>query len=91
MGKIQTVVIALLLLIVLTCSTIQVIPTYLKMKEAKREVAEKTAQLERIRAEVHSYQQDIHDLEHKPSATEKIAREKFNYCRDTETIILYTE
>jgi len=91
MGKFQTIVVILVVLTVIVGSIIQVVPVYRKLEMKKREVAAKEARLERVRAELHSLQQEVHDLEHNPSATEKVAREKFNYCREGEKIYLYTE
>ena len=34
---------------------------------------------------------EVHDLEHKPSAAEKVAREKYNLCKEGEIILQYEE
>ena len=91
MDKLLTIVIALVVLAVIAGTVVQIFPTYRDMQTAKREVAKKEARLARIRAELHSLQQEVHDLEHTPSAVEKVAREKFHYCREGELVYIYTE
>ena len=34
---------------------------------------------------------EVHDLEHKPAAAEKVAREKYNLCREGEIILKYED
>lgn len=86
--------ILIFILVILTIGVgffLQVVPVYRKMKQAELAVAEKTATRDRLRAELHSLQQEVHDLEHERAAIEKVAREKFHLCKEDEQIYLYTE
>lgn len=91
MGKLQGILFAFVIITFIAGTASQIIPAYQSKKNAERELAEKTAILEQIRGELTSLQQEIYNLEHLPAATEKIAREKFNYCGEGEIIYLYTE
>lgn len=65
------------------------VPVYQKMREAEQTVEAKTEAHEILRGEIMSLKQEIHDLEHNSAATERVAREKYNYCREGETIYIY--
>ena len=67
------------------------VPVYKKMRQAEQTVRVKREIHEQLRGEIMTIPQEIHDLEHNSSATEKIAREKFNYCREGEIIYIYSE
>ena len=87
----MTAVIYILLALVLVVSGILVLPAYRKYKQTKQEVFSLQADLDRVRAEHLTLQQEIHDLQHKASAVEKVAREKYHLCRDGEVIYIYSE
>ena len=36
-----------------------------------------------------SLNREVHDLEHSPAAAEKVAREKYNLCKENELILKY--
>ncbi len=91
MKKYQVIIFALVFLTVLVGVVAQVVPVYQKRQQMQREIAEKAALLERVRGELSALQLEIQDLENKPAATEKVAREKFNYCREDETIYYFPE
>lgn len=89
--KLEIVIITLFVLAIISGSIIQIIPVYLQKRQAERNLQEKQLLLERVQDEYRSHLQEVHDLEHSPAAVEKVAREKFKYCRPGETIYLYTE
>lgn len=89
--KLEIVIITLFVLAIISGSIIQIIPVYLQKRQAERTIQEKQLILEKVQDEYRSNLQEVHDLEHSPAAVEKVAREKFKYCRPGETIILYTE
>ena len=91
MGKIFSAFIYVLLLIICVFSAILVFPAYRKYVNTTVEVSELTERLDRKKAECLALQQEIHDLEHRASATEKVARERFRLCRAGEQIYIYTE
>ena len=89
--KLEIVIITLFVLAIISGSIIQIIPVYLQKRKAEETVQEKKQILEKVQDEYRSIQQQIHDLEHSPAAVERVAREKFNYCRPGETIYIYSE
>ena len=91
MGKLLTAVIYVLLVLVLIVSGILVLPAYRKYKNTKQEVVSLQADLDRVKAEYLTLQQEVHDLQHNASAVEKVAREKYHLCRDGEVIYIYSE
>ncbi len=91
MKKYQIIIFILVFLTVLVGVAAQVVPVYRKRQQMQIEVAEKKAELERVRGELSVLQMEIDELERKPAATEKVARERFNYCREGEIIYDYAE
>lgn len=89
--KLEIVIITLFVLAIISGSIIQIIPVYLQKRQAEKTIQEKQQVLEKVQDEYRSIQQQIHDLEHSPAAVERVAREKFNYCRPGETIYVYSE
>ncbi len=89
--KLEIVIITLFVLAIVSGSIIQIIPVYLQKRKAEQTIQEKQQVLEKVQDEYRSVQQQIHDLEHSPAAVERIARDKFNYCRPGETIYVYSE
>lgn len=91
MGKLLTGLIYLLLGLVLIISGILVLPAYRKYKQTEQEVESLQADLDRVKAEYLTIQQEVHDLQHNASAVEKVAREQYHLCRDGEVIYIYSE
>ncbi len=89
--KLEIVIITLFVLAIISGSIIQIIPVYLQKRKAEQTIQEKQQILEKVKDEYRSMQQQIHDLEHSPAAIERVARDKFNYCRPGETIYVYSE
>ncbi len=91
MGKLLTGFIYLLLGLVLIISGILVLPAYRKYKSTKQDVETLQAELDRVKGEYLTIQQEVHDLQHNASAVEKVAREQYHLCRDGEVIYIYSE
>ena len=91
MGKLLTGFIYLLLVLVLIISGILVLPAYRKYKRTKQDVEMLQADLDRVKGEYLTIQQEVHDLQHNASAVEKVAREQYHLCRDGEVIYIYSE
>ena len=91
MGKLLTGLIYLLLALVLIISGILVLPAYRKYKQTEQDVESLQADLDRVKAEYLTIQQEVHDLQHNASAVEKVAREQYHLCRDGEVIYIYSE
>ena len=91
MGKLLTGFIYLLLVLVLITSGILVLPAYRKYKQTEQDVEILQADLDRVKSEYLTIQQEVHDLQHNASAVEKVAREQYHLCRDGEVIYIYSE
>ena len=91
MGKLLKVFIYLLLFLVLVISGIMVVPAYQKYKSTKQDVEMLQAELDRVKGEYLTIQQEVHDLQHNASAVEKVAREQYHLCREGEVIYIYSE
>ena len=91
MGKVLTSLIYLLLGLVLIISGILVLPAYRKYRQTEQEVETLQADLDRVKSEYLTLQQEVHDLQHNASAIEKVAREQYHLCRDDEVIYIYSE
>ena len=91
MGKLLKGFIYLLLLLVLVISGIMVVPAYQKYRQTEKDVEMLQAELDRVKGEYLTIQQEVHDLQHNASAVEKVAREQYHLCRDGEVIYIYSE
>ena len=91
MGKLLTGFIYLLLVLVLIISGILVLPAYRKYRSTEQDVEMLQADLDRVKSEYLTLQQEVHDLQHNASAVEKVAREQYHLCRDGEVIYIYSE
>ena len=91
MGKVLTSLVYLLLALVLIISGHLVLPAYRKYRQTEQEVETLQADLDRVKAEYLTIQQEVHDLQHNASAVEKVAREQYHLCRDGEVIYIYSE
>ena len=91
MGKLLKVFIYLLLFLVLVISGIMVVPAYRKYRQTEQGVETLRAELDRVKGEYLTIQQEVHDLQHNASAVEKVAREQYHLCREGEVIYIYSE
>ena len=91
MGRVLTIVIYVLLALVLIVSGFLVVPAHQKYVRTKQEVLSLRADLDRVKGEYRTLQQEVHDLQHNASAIEKVAREQYHLCRDGEVIYIYSE
>ena len=89
-NKVVSIAIYVLLTVILVFSGSLVLPVYKKYR-ATQEVAELNELLSRRRSECLALREEIHNLEHKSSAIERVAREKFHYSREGEIVYLYSE
>jgi cell division protein FtsL len=91
MGKLLKLFIYLLLFLVLVISGIMVVPAYRKYRRTEQDVEMLQAELDRVKGEYLTIQQEVHDLQHNAAAVEKVAREQYHLCRDGEVIYIYSE
>lgn len=79
------------LAVILAFSIILVLPVYRKHRLMQQRVNSMKNDLRTAQEELQTLMKEVHDLEHKSFATEKIAREKYKKCKSDEQIIIYTE
>lgn len=91
MEKALSVALYAMLIVIFLFSIGLVIPVYKRYRQAQQEVADLDRALTRRKSEYLVLRDEVHDLEHKSSAVEKVAREKFRYSRESEVVYLYTE
>ena len=91
MEKVLSVALYVLLIVIFVFSASLVVPVYRRYCRAQQEVAELDRALKNRKSECMALREEVHDLEHRSSAVEKVAREKFHYSRESEVVYLYTE
>ena len=90
MEKALSVALYAMLIVIFLFSIGLVIPVYKRYCQAQQEVADLDRTLAHRKSECLVLREEVHDLEHKSSAVEKVAREKFRYSRESEVVYLYT-
>ena len=93
-SKIQKMITAILytiLIIIFAAAVILIIPVYRKERSKEEEVARLEEQKRELDLQYKKMLNEVHELEHKAFAIEKIAREKYRLCRDNEQILTYDE
>lgn len=78
-----------LLIIILGFSIVFIQPVYSKYREAEAVASMKRQEYKALHEETITLATRVHDLEHKKSAAEKVAREKFGLCKEGEEILIY--
>lgn len=79
----------ILLAVFLGFAVLLVMPVYRKYTEMQRKVSDLEQDLRQAQEECRSLILEVHDLEHSALAAERIAREKFNFCREGEQVLIY--
>ena len=91
MGKVLSGIVYFFLFLMLVVSGILVVPAYRKYRQTEQDVETLQADLDRVKAEYLTLQQEVHDLQHNASAIEKVAREQYQLSREGEVIYIYSE
>lgn len=91
MEKVLSMALYVLLIVIFIFSAGLVVPVYRRYCRAQQEVAELERALKNRKDECVLLREEVHDLEHRSSAVERVAREKFHYSREGEVVYLYTE
>ncbi len=78
-----------LLGVIFAFSVILVLPVYKRYADMEKNVAELNNELKNAQNECLTLTREVHDLEHSAAAAEKVAREKYNFCREGEQILIY--
>lgn len=64
-------------------------PAMKRTHEVEAELEKKQALLEKRKTLRTTLLREVHDLERNPAAVEKVARERFNMCKEGEIVIKY--
>ncbi|MBR2365201.1 MAG: septum formation initiator family protein [Lentisphaeria bacterium] len=78
-----------LLIVIFGFSVAMVHPVYSKYRQMEKYVEAKKQEYRELQEENITLLNEVHDLEHNTAAAEKVAREKFNLCREGEEILIY--
>ena len=78
-----------ILAIVLIGAVILILPVYWKYVTMQDENTRMEQEYRALREEQQRMLKEVHDLESESLAVEKIAREKYNLCRQNEQILIY--
>ena len=84
--KITNVALGSLLIAVICCSIYFILPAYTKYREHKRSLQKIEQEVRRRQEEKKALRRDVHALRNNPGAVERVAREKFGWCREGEKI-----
>ena len=64
-------------------------PAMKRTHDVEQKLSEQNALLEKRKTTRTALLREVHDLERNPEAIERVARERFNMCKDGEIIIKY--
>ena len=78
-----------ILAVVLVGAVILILPVYWKYVTMQDENSRMEQEYRALREEQQRMLKEVHDLESESLAVEKIAREKYNLCRQNEQIPIY--
>ena len=79
----------IILAVILITAVVVILPVYRKYVNMQSKVSRLEQEDRELYEEYQSMQKEVHDLEHQSLAVEKIAREKYNLCRENEQILIY--
>ncbi len=90
MKKIITVAIYIFCAILLVLAFAILMPIFDKMRKTQATIYELENELASKKAEIQMLREEFHGLHSDPETIEKVAREKYNFCRSGEIIYRYT-
>lgn len=79
----------IVLFILMGLAAALIFPLYKQYAEDSRELAKYRKVEEQKQAVSNELANEVHQLQTSPEAVEKVAREKFNLCREGETVLHY--
>jgi len=88
-NNVLSIFLYLLLGVIFVFSLALVYPVYKNYAKQRDNVAALNEELDEKVAECMALAREVHDLERLPSAAEKVARDKYNLCREGELVIKY--
>jgi len=86
-----SIILYILLFVIFVFSVTLFWPAYKRYSDIKNDLAALNHELRLKINESVMLNREVHDLEHKPAAAEKVAREKYNLCKEGEIILKYDE
>ncbi len=84
--KVMNIFLIVSLLLILGTAGLMLAPHYLSYQTLKADLAQAQKQLEEQKQEVMQLQQEIASLRSDRREIERVAREKFGWCREGETV-----
>ncbi len=90
MKKAIAVIVYAVCAILLLVAFAVLMPAYKKMKEKQSEIYELEKQLAEKKAEIQELKEELNGLDSNPDTVEKVAREKYNLCREGEIVYKYS-
>ena len=87
--KVLSVFLYILLFLIFVFALTLFSPAMKRIYEVEQKLDERKAVLEKRKAVRIALLREVHDLERNPEAIERIARERFNMCKEGEIIIRY--
>jgi cell division protein FtsB len=91
MKRLLQIIFASLLAALAAISVALIFPAYHKNKTMKIRQQEVTQELNKHKSECIVLRKKLHAVENSTEEVEKIAREKFNYCKPNETVYKFKE
>jgi len=91
MREILPVLFFALLAAILVAAVALVFPAYKKSQTIKLRQEEVKSELKTQKSELLKLKRESNALENDPKAVERVAREKFNYCKDGELVYKFKE
>ena len=91
-SKLKTVIsifLSILLFLIFVFALTLFSPAMKRTHEVEQKLEERKAVLEKRKTTRTALLREVHDLEHNQEAIEKVARERFNMCKEGELIIKY--
>ena len=87
--KVISVFLYILLFLIFVFALTLFSPAMKRTHEVEQKLDEQKVVLEKKKAVRTALLREVHDLERNPEAIEKVARERFNMCKEGEIIIKY--
>jgi cell division protein FtsB len=91
MQRVLTILFYVVMAVVTIISLFFLLPASHKLNQMKARVAELETELAERNREAMEMRQFLSDLQSNPQAVEKVAREKFGFCREGEAIFVFQE
>lgn len=81
----------LFFLFIVVSGTYVMVPKYIKYNRTQTDLEKTEREVIRLESDVQKHRDELHDLTVKPSAVERVAREKFGLCRKGERVVIFKD